>query len=1066
MHDIRFVKLRSVSLNLGELHRLTDFGYFNPVFHCVLDNGDEFEARMRLHITEPMDPLIILDPRVFGDGGYEANSAGSRLLSRRTSYTEQPAMPNRQLEDSQAPHADLFAIPAEETRRALLNGYEFPAQVGPAGGTMRIAFTAHDPAIIGGGNTILYRYINWLAELGVRVTLYSCGGLPHWTRVTARVRCFDTYAEMFAAIDDPVVVLYSMWHIEPMLRARPIGKRVYHLRQGAEMFHYGVDADSMFTDKPVIRLLESLPLGVLTTSPYLQDWYRRELGVDSRLITNGFDQRAFYLALTPMSEPTAKRVVTVGDPSHFLKGAKVMGEAMERLALRHPDWRLEWAAAWGEKHPIRLSGPRYVKFVPHTGLNHSQMRAFYQSAAVFVNPSLQEGFGLPTLEAMACGVPVVQADNCGLRFIVQDSRDCLVVPIRDANAMADAIERLLTDEGLATRLRQQAAVTAARHTLVQQFDEFLAGFAEVFQTSFPEAPEAQLRSQLLGGISASHDGMRGRPLVSVVIPSYNQADYLREALDSLLAQTYSAWEAIVVNDGSTDHTSQVMEEYAGNDARIRVFSKPNGGITSALNYGLERAEGEFFCWLSSDDLFYPGKLMAQVEAFANLDDSYVLVYGSFDLLEQEKRQIQVLPMARAIEAGAEFPEAFKFDFIDGCTTMIRMSAIRAVGGFHPGYRHAQDTELWVRLGSFGYRFHLLDEKVTIRRIHAAQASTANIIYCRYDAARMVDYYLRRFELFEVYRYFNPADPEDAARFLQHLVGRTVHTEATVNHPLVQGTYWRWLDVGLAVLDTPIQKQLLLGCLDLLKRNRTATPKIEYYLRACQSALEVARQRRPLDFDLSPASRNLRWRTDSDEDFARALFDYATDLLINAATPLFAQELIHHDTHKLVNTPFKLAHSALRYLSQFPNRLQSVVAPYLDSKCIPSTQAEATRLFCSLRYPEYTAAFHTSLSLAPTSAAALSTLETAEAELAHLPERYVADLDRLCRQKPTEPMLYYWQALVHRNQSPTVKWLRPLYGVMSRPGFLALALRAQRWLPQPLSATLWQSIYRARREAAE
>jgi glycosyltransferase involved in cell wall biosynthesis len=1064
MPPIRSVVLRRVSLNLGELHRLTDHGYFNPVFHCVLADGVEFEARMRLHITEPLDPLVIADPRAYADGGYAVNSAGSPLLRRRTSYTDQPAMPKQRPVDNQASQPELFEIPLDEIRRALLGGYEMPAQVGQAGEKARIAFTTHDPAVIGGGNTILFRYINWLAELGVPATLYSCGGTPHWTRVCARVRSFETYAEMFAAIEEPVVVLFSMWHIEPMLGARPTGKAIYHLRQGAEMFHYGVDAASMFTDKPVIRLLESLPLGVLTTSPYLHDWYRRELGIDSRLITNGFDQRAFYPASTPVLEPTVKRVATVGNPSHFLKGAKVMGAAMERLALRHPDWSLEWAAAWGENHPFRPGGPRNLKFAPYNGLNQNQMRAFYYSAAVCVNPSLHEGFGLPTLEAMASGIPVVQADNCGLRFIVQDDRDCLVVPIGDVDAMADAIERLLTDEGLATRLRQQAAVTAAQHTLVQQFDEFLAGFAEVLQTSFPEAPQAQLRSQLRGAVSASHDGIQGQPLVSVVIPSYNQADYLREALDSLLAQTYPRWEAIVVNDGSTDHTDDVLAEYARRDQRIRPYSKPNGGITSALNYGIERAQGDFFCWLSSDDLFYPEKLSAQVEAFANLDEGSVLVYGSFDILEQEKHQIQELPVPPAVMAGAEFPEAFKFDFIDGCTVMIRMSALREVGGFNPAYRHSQDLELWVRLASFGYRFHLLEQKLTIRRVHAAQSSTSNMIYCRYDAARMVDYYLKHFQLFEAYRYFDAAEAGDAERFLQHLVGRTLHTEANVNHPLVQATYWRWIDDGLTVLDPALQKRLLARCLELFQTNRAVSSKLDYYIRACQQALEGTRRRLPLSLNLSAATRNLRWANDGDEDFAKALLDYATDLLVNAATPMFAQELTFHNTNKLVDTPFKLAHSALRYLAQFPNRLPARVAPYLDLACIPTSQVEATRLFCSLRYPEYAAAFHTSLSLAPTSAAELSALEAAEAELAQLPERYVADLDRLCQQKPTEPMLYYWQALAHRALSPTTPWRRRVNGLINQPAFLALALRAQRWLPQSLSASLWQSFYHARREA--
>ena len=82
------VRLGDCALNLGELHRLKDFGYFNPVFHCVTEDGDEFVARMRLHLTEPLEKLIIVDPRTFSDGGYAANSAGSKILKRKSGYVD------------------------------------------------------------------------------------------------------------------------------------------------------------------------------------------------------------------------------------------------------------------------------------------------------------------------------------------------------------------------------------------------------------------------------------------------------------------------------------------------------------------------------------------------------------------------------------------------------------------------------------------------------------------------------------------------------------------------------------------------------------------------------------------------------------------------------------------------------------------------------------------------------------------------------------------------------------------------------------------------------------------
>ncbi len=103
-----------------------------------------------------------------------------------------------------------------------------------------------------------------------------------------------------------------------------------------------------------------------------------------------------------------------------------------------------------------------------------------------------------------------------------------------------------------------------------------------------------------------------QPLVSVVIPVYNGANYLRQAIDSVLMQTYLNIEIIVVNDGSTDNgqTEQIARSY-GN--KIRYFYKDNGGVASALNVGIHYMKGEYFSWLSHDDVFYPEKIQHQIQ---------------------------------------------------------------------------------------------------------------------------------------------------------------------------------------------------------------------------------------------------------------------------------------------------------------------------------------------------------------------------------------------------------------------------------------------------------------------
>ena len=104
--------------------------------------------------------------------------------------------------------------------------------------------------------------------------------------------------------------------------------------------------------------------------------------------------------------------------------------------------------------------------------------------------------------------------------------------------------------------------------------------------------------------------MTFEPKVSIVIPVYNGANYLREAIDSALEQTYRNTEVIVVNDGSTDggETEDIAISYGD---RIRYFTKENGGISTALNLGIQAMSGEYFSWLSHDDVYYPHKIEKQ-----------------------------------------------------------------------------------------------------------------------------------------------------------------------------------------------------------------------------------------------------------------------------------------------------------------------------------------------------------------------------------------------------------------------------------------------------------------------
>ena len=141
-------------------------------------------------------------------------------------------------------------------------------------------------------------------------------------------------------------------------------------------------------------------------------------------------------------------------------------------------------------------------------------------------------------------------------------------------------------------------------------------------------------------------------LFSVIIPIYNVAPYLRECLDSLLHQTFADWEALCVDDGSTDGSVAILEEYTAKDSRIKVISKPNGGTASARNAGIKEAQGKYLFFLDSDDWIEPETLQVIAEHLKGED---VLCFSGKRYIEatQKYRPADILP-ERCYSSGMDY----------------------------------------------------------------------------------------------------------------------------------------------------------------------------------------------------------------------------------------------------------------------------------------------------------------------------------------------------------------------------------------------------------------------------
>ncbi len=188
------------------------------------------------------------------------------------------------------------------------------------------------------------------------------------------------------------------------------------------------------------------------------------------------------------------------------------------------------------------------------------------------------------------------------------------------------------------------------------------------------------------------------PLVSFLIPIYNAEHYLTESLISHLYQSYENIEFILVNDGSTDSSKEILEEFAKNDSRIKIVNKKNGGIVSALNEGLSVSTGEFIARADADDISFIHRIKKQVAAIKN-NYKAVLVASSFEVIDEDSEYMyrEIMP-TRSVDIKRAL---YLRNIIAHGSTLMRTSTLKKLGGYSADCGPTEDYELWTRLATEG-----------------------------------------------------------------------------------------------------------------------------------------------------------------------------------------------------------------------------------------------------------------------------------------------------------------------------------------------------------------------------
>jgi glycosyltransferase involved in cell wall biosynthesis len=575
-----------------------------------------------------------------------------------------------------------------------------------------VAFIARGLHGKSGGTKVFTRYIQWVHDLGADVHTFSTTEQGDWFRNPGTfTQVEDLHDIEFPDVD--FVFVYCILDIPKIVSKIPLSKIVY-LSQAYEGFLYGNSIRSARTDKALFHSLHSLPIKIAVVSKHLKQFIDAAFGKNSLLIPNFINRSVFAPAERKHSRPST--ILFVGNPFHPLKGLDFLLTTLSTIqqsAAPIPNLHLTVAAGIATKEmkaklrEIARNCEFAISMV--NGLTDSEMAALVRSSALYVCTSWYEGFSLSVLEAMSCGTPVITTRNMGAESFCIDGVNGFVVTYGDVPALASRITDVLGERLNASNLIRNGFETAEEYSEEKSHGRFTDTFSRIFD------------ERVLSEVQ-SEDGTRKtqNPVFSILVPTYNHASFLPDALTSIRCQTVKQWEAIVVDDGSTDETEQIAKNFALCDERIRYFRKSNGGVASALNTALDHARGQWICWLSSDDLFEKDKLKVHESYIERFPEKKFFYTDYFGIDEKNGIKNPSHIDQRHLPAPNDAVLSFFYtNYINGITICIHRSAFSAAGRFNESLRSGQDFDMWLRMSLF-HQPQYIPERTASYRIHGQQ----------------------------------------------------------------------------------------------------------------------------------------------------------------------------------------------------------------------------------------------------------------------------------------------------------------------------------------------------------
>lgn len=344
--------------------------------------------------------------------------------------------------------------------------------------------------------------------------------------------------------------------------------------------------------------------------------------------------------------------------------------------------------------PIGSNPPSSMKIIGTVPFD--QMKKYISEAHIYLATTL-ETFGIGTLEALACGVPVLGFDWGGTSDIVTHLKDGYLVPVGDTQALLDGIKYINDNY-------EQMSRNAIEKAQLYDWKNIMPQYKAVFEKALDKKKQDK-----------ANDG------VSIIITNYNYEKYVGEAIESCLSQTELPKEIIVVDDGSKDKSKQIIQKYASQHAIIKTIFKKNGGVSSARNAGIKSAKFPFIVCLDADDKLAPD-FVKTLHHGIRRNRGLGIVYSGLHAFNEDGRWWNTdwpPQFDWNIQANPTNPPSNCIP--SGC--MFRREMWRRAGGYRQEYAPGEDAEFWVRGLSMGFDAQkVTDERLFHYRLHEDSAS--------------------------------------------------------------------------------------------------------------------------------------------------------------------------------------------------------------------------------------------------------------------------------------------------------------------------------------------------------